>query len=392
LIFSPYLAPHVGGVESFVSELNEVLLRRPEIERITVLTSELPPGAPGREASTPRCVIVRYPASEPIPNFPVPKVWSRSFWRALRAAAPRGHDVLVSHTRFFVSSALALVCARATGRPLVHVEHGSDYVQLAGRISASLGRVYDVTIGRVVLRGADAVVAISQAAAGFVWILARREAHVIYRGFWPHRLASLVADPRVVAFGRGRPVIAYVGRLIDGKGVPDLMRAFAQLEGPGAVLCLIGDGPRRSDLETLADELGVQDRVACLGYLDEAQALAAILAADVIVNPSYTEGLPTAVLEAAFLGRAVLATDVGGTREIIASQRTGVLVAPRDVESLARELARLLADAELRDRLGSAARLDVTQRFDWETSASRFCEVAQSAIDRLSSASRHQAT
>jgi glycosyltransferase involved in cell wall biosynthesis len=380
LIFSPYLTPHVGGVESFVSELSEVMLRGTEVERITVFTAHLPPTSPPRETLSESYTVVRYPAVEPIPNFPVPKLWTASFWRALRSAGPRSHDLLVSHTRFFVSSALALACARALRRPLLHVEHGSDYVQLSGRASRAFARAYDSTIGRLVLRQADAVVAVSRAAAGFVRRLARREAYVIYRGMWPHRLASLSADRRVLDFARQRLVVSFVGRLIDGKGVSDLIRAFAQVAGNDSVLCLVGDGPRRAELESIAATLGIRDQVLFLGYLDEGQALSAILASDVVVNPSYTEGLPTTVLEAAFLGRAVLATDVGGTDEVLKDGRSGILVAPRDINSLARQLERLLRDPLLRQQLGSAAQIDVKNRFSWERSAQRFTDVVWSTI------------
>ncbi len=376
LIFSPYFAPHVGGVETFVGELGAALLNEPDVAGLTVLAPALPPGAPALDDVSGRYRIVRYPAFDAIPNFPVPKLWTTSFWRAVRAAAPRGHDVLMTHTRFFVSSAMGLVLARLTGRRLLHVEHGSDFVQLGSDVTRLLARAYDELIGREVLRRADAVVAISAASAGFVRRLAGREASVIYRGFWPDRIAPVAADPQLRAEAHGRPIVSYVGRLIDGKGVADLVRAFANVSSAQPLLCVVGDGPRRRDLELLAQRLGIRERVRFLGYVEDHQALAAIMAADVVVNPSYTEGLPTTVLEAALLGRAVLATDVGGTSEIIEHDRSGVLVRPRDVAALTRELERLLADPELRDRLGRTARVNARGRFDWTVSARRFLEVA----------------
>jgi glycosyltransferase involved in cell wall biosynthesis len=380
LIFSPYLEPHVGGLESFVSELNEELLRDDHLQQITVFTARLPETAPIHEGFGTRYRVVRYPAVEAIPNFPVPKLWRASFWRALRAAAPRGHDVIVCHTRFFVSSALALACARATGLPLIHVEHGSDYVQLSTRRNNAIARTYDLLIGRLVLRRADTVVAISRAAARFVHRLARRDSVVVYRGIGLHRLTSVPPDRRLLAHADGRNVVTYIGRLIDGKGVSDLVQAFAAINSGHSVLCLVGDGPRREDLELLARRLGIAELVLFLGYVNEAEALASIAASDVVVNPSYTEGLPTTVLEAAYLGRAVLATDVGGTSEIVTDGHTGVLVRPRDVDALGRELNRLLGDPALRSRLGSAARVDAQQRFSWEPAARRFVELAQSLI------------
>jgi glycosyltransferase involved in cell wall biosynthesis len=377
LIFSPYFPPHVGGLEGYVSDLNDVLLRSGEVERITVFTPRLPHEGKSLEDRGDGYVVVRYPAFELIPNFPVPKVWKREFWRALRSTRPAGHDVLVSHTRFFLSSALALACARAVSRPLLHVEHGSDYVQLSGRAPRAAARVYDLLLGRLLLRRADGVVAISHAAAGFVRRLAGREVPVIHRGMWVERLDVASADEHVLEWAAGRPVVTFVGRLIDGKGVPDLLRAFATLQAVPAVVCIVGDGPRRADLEMLSARLGISEQVLFRGYLPEEQAWRVIRASDVVVNPSYTEGLPTSVLEAALMGKAVLATDVGGTPEIVTDGTGGLLVEAHDIDALRSRLEQLLADPDLRTRLGSAARAEAAGRFDWNVSSIRFIEVAR---------------
>jgi glycosyltransferase involved in cell wall biosynthesis len=376
LIFSPYFPPHVGGLEGYASDLNDVLISSGAVEAITVFTPRLPPEGAIDEQRGGEYRVVRYPALELIPNFPLPRLWRTEFWRALRSTAPRSHDVFVSHTRFFLTSALALIWARVSSRPLLHVEHGSDYVQLDGRAARVAARVYDLTLGRLVLHRAAGVVAISHAAAEFVRRLAGREVPVIHRGVHAGRLHASTPDPDVLAWAAGRPVVAFVGRLIDGKGVADLVRAFAAEGADAAVLCVVGDGPRRAELEALAHSLAVADRVLFLGYLDEARAWSVMRAADVVVNPSYTEGLPTSVLEAAFLGKAVLATDVGGTAEIVTDRQSGLLVAAHDTKALGAGLARLLADAPLRERLGGAARASVSGQFDWNVSAARFAELA----------------
>lgn len=379
LIFSPYFAPHVGGLEGYVSDLDDVLLGSGEVDEITVFTPWLPPEGPLTERRGPGYLVVRYPALELIPNFPVPKLWRREPWRALRSVGPSGHDVFVSHTRFFLTSTLALVCARILRRPLLHVEHGSDYVQLSGRLPRMAARIYDLLLGRLLLRRADGVVAISHAAAAFVERLSGRKVEVVHRGMWTERLEAVQPDGEVLEWAEGRPVISFVGRLIDGKGVPDLLQAYAEppLE---AVVCVVGDGPRRVELEGLAVQLGISSCVRFLGYLPEERAWGVIRASDVVVNPSYTEGLPTSVLEAALLGRAILATDVGGTPEIVTDDEGGVLFKARDLEALRSGLERLLGDPKLRERMGSRARAEAAGRFDWKLSASRFAAIARELV------------
>jgi glycosyltransferase involved in cell wall biosynthesis len=384
LIFSPYFPPHVGGLEGYVSDLDQALLEGGEVAGLTVFTPRLPPEGPAIERCGDGHVIIRYPAFELIPNFPVPKLWSRAFWSALRSAGPARHDLFVSHTRFFVSSTLALACARVVGRPLLHVEHGSDFVQLSGRAPRVAARIYDLWLGRLLLRQADGVIAISAAAAAFVKRLANRDAQVIYRGMWGERLVAAALDQDVLSWADGRVIITFAGRLIDGKGVPDLLSAFARLDGDGAVLCVVGDGPRRQEIESLADRLGVADRVLMLGYVSEARAWGVIRSSDIVANPSYTEGLPTSVLEAALLGKAILASDAGGTPEIVTDGEAALLFSPRDLDGLHSGLSRLVSDAELRALLGAAARNEAAGRFDWGISAARFARIARDLTSRHS--------
>ena len=87
-------------------------------------------------------------------------------------------------------------------------------------------------------------------------------------------------------------------------------------------------------------------------------------AMDVVLNTSYREGTPVALIEAAAAGRAIVATDVGGTRQVVRDGETGILVASGDDVGTAEALSDLIGDEALRWRLGSAARADVLKRFD----------------------------
>jgi glycosyltransferase involved in cell wall biosynthesis len=352
------------------------------VESITVLTPRLPPEGLALEQRAPGYRVVRHPAIHLIPNFPFPSFWRPGFWRAARVALhPRDHDVVVSHTRFFISSAGALAYSHATDTPLLHVEHGSDFVHLSSALHTRIARAYDMTLGRLVLCRANAVVAVSQAAADFVRDLAGREARVVYRGVDHERYDAVEPSRELSVLAAGRPVATFIGRLIDGKGVDDLIEAFAGVQEPDALLCIVGDGPRRTDLEVLARGHELGDRCVFLGYREEADALALIRASDIVVNPSYTEGLPTSVLEAALLGRAVLASDVGGTPEVVCDRESALLVPPGDVDALREGLSVLLADSQLRLRLGASARAEAVRRFDRSASARRFAQIAHQLMD-----------
>jgi len=382
LIFSPYFAPHIGGVEGYVRDLSEELIGSALVRAITVLAPRIPPEGLPSEDLAPDYRVVRYPAFDAIPNLPCPAPWRRSFWRAMRIAlGPRRYDVVVCHTRFFLSSLAALAFSRATGLPLIHVEHGSDYVHLDSRAQSAAARAYDITLGRLVLRHAQAVVAVSHAAAAFVAELSGRRALVIYRGV-DHALYDAVEPcPTLGVWAAGRSVVTFVGRLIHGKGVADLVEAFARLDYLNSVLCIVGDGPCRPDLEALCRTRGVDARCRFMGHQPAERALALMRASDVIVNPSYSEGLPTSVLEAALLERAILASDVGGTREVVEDGRSALLVPAADIEALHEGLGTLLGDPALRARLGKTAREQVVDRFDPSAAARKFTELARQLVD-----------
>jgi glycosyltransferase involved in cell wall biosynthesis len=170
----------------------------------------------------------------------------------------------------------------------------------------------------------------------------------------------------------GAPLIGEIGRLCDVKGQGDLISALADV--PDARLVLVGEdleqgGAFRAKLERDAEAIGVRDRVVFTGYRPDARALVAEL--DVLALPSRTEGLPLVVLEAMASARPEVATPVGGTPELVADGETGVRVPPRDPAALAAALRRLLADSELRRRLGEAGERRVRERFTLEAMCTR---------------------
>jgi glycosyltransferase involved in cell wall biosynthesis len=375
LVHAPYYRPHVGGLETYVEEVHESLWETGEVDALTVLAPDVPAGAPARERQADGTLVIRYPAVELITGYPMPRFWTRGWRDARRDAFATRPEIVVGHTRFFLSSALAHVHARRLRARHLHVEHGSDYVQMTRRWTGVLARAYDETLGRGVLRLADRRIVVSDAARTFVRRLASVDSTVVYRGLPRARLATAQPAPTAPALAGGRPLIAFVGRLMDGKGVHDLIDAVEALQAD--VRCVIvGDGPARARWEEQARGSRCPERFSFTGALPELDALGWVKAADVVVNPSYTEGLPTTVLWGAALGRMVVASTVGGTPEIVTDEVSGLLHPPRDVPALARALERAVSDPALRERLGAAAREDVWARFDSEAGARAWLAVA----------------
>jgi len=185
-----------------------------------------------------------------------------------------------------------------------------------------------------------------------------------------------------------RPTLLFVGRLVGYKGVEILLRA---LPGLDADLVVVGDGPRRSSLESLARELGVSARVRFLGEVAPDELLAWYHACDVFVLPSVSrqEAFGMVQLEAMLCGRPVVSTNVGtGVSWVNQHERTGLVVRPGDSTGLREALARLIADPGLRRRLGAEARTRVLEHF----TAEKMCNATRLLyrdISRATSSAAH---
>jgi len=103
-----------------------------------------------------------------------------------------------------------------------------------------------------------------------------------------------------------------------------------------------------------------------LGQKEQGEVIKILNSSDIFVNPSHSEGLPTSVLEAGAAGLAIVATDVGGTKEIIDDGKTGFLVSPSDKEALKEKICQLIENKKLREDFGRNIHKFVKENFDWD--------------------------
>lgn len=381
LVFTAHFWPHVGGVERHALELWGRLVQRGW--RVQLVTSNTE-AAPERE--TVRGIdVVRLPSLDFMEKrWPVP-LPSRAW---LRVALAKGHaapDVVVTNTRFFPTTFLGQLFARTRGIPSLHIEHGSDHAVTGSRVGDGISQAIDYSAGVAVLRSATRCVGVSGAVVEFMRRLGRSDAGVLYNGVDSQSFhVDGGAERAALGAPDGVPLILFIGRLFADKGVLALWDAFERTRREtGAHLVLAGDGPLGAELRSRAN--GRSD-VRLLGFVDPARIPGLLAASDIVAHPSAcAEGMPSVVLEAAAAGRAILATTVGGTPEIVQDGESGLLVAPSAPAALEAALRRLCGSAALRAQLGNAARLRCGAIFDWE-------RVADSAEHELRQLMRHAAS
>ena len=170
------------------------------------------------------------------------------------------------------------------------------------------------------------------------------------------------------------PVLLFVGRLVQRKGVDDLVRAFALLRArfPEARLSIVGDGPEMESLRKLCEELGVLDSVEFKGTLvgapldhEYARCTVFILPSKDVATDRANEGLGLALIEASMHAKPLIGTRHGGIPEVVKDRENGLLVPPGDPAALAAALGEILSDDDLARKMGRVAAEMARSRFGW---------------------------
>lgn len=168
--------------------------------------------------------------------------------------------------------------------------------------------------------------------------------------------------------------ILYTGRLSERKGLYDLIDAmyYTNKKHPKVKLYISGKGQLLSNLKKMVNKLNIQRVVKFLGYVPSKTMPSLYRNAYVHIVPSYYEGLPTVLLEAMASGVPVIATSIGGSRDVISNNVDGFLVPPKNPLKLAESINMLLSDYALRDRLGKNARKKIIEKYTWEKICNNF--------------------
>jgi glycosyltransferase involved in cell wall biosynthesis len=262
--------------------------------------------------------------------------------------------------------------ALAAGVPAaVIASHSTGLVGANGSARPSFGRRE-----RVLMEFATRIIAVTPSHARYlqsVTGLPKERVAVIENGIdlaqWPGVNPARRRDARdALGIDAAQPVVTMIAAMRPEKAHDVLLAAVAGLAGDGRPVrvLLAGDGPRRSELETIAEQRGIRDRVDFLGIRRDVARL--LHASDVVVLPSraVVETLPLSVLEAMACGAPVVASRVGSVPDVIEDGRTGRLVEPGDAGALARAIAATLDDGAGSARMADAARARVETRYSIE--------------------------
>jgi glycosyltransferase involved in cell wall biosynthesis len=294
------------------------------------------------------------------------KAWFRVAFLLHRLDAPLVHVQAASRGSFWRKFVVCWL-ARAAGRPYIFHLHGGGFTRFYDEESGWLGR----RLIRSTLQHAALIIALSEEWRGHLLrICPAARVEVL------HNAVAVPDIQKLRSLDDRDSTLLFLGHLLRDKGVYDLVRAFAKVarKFPRAKLVLGGTGDLEG-VQKLAAELEISDRLVCPGWLGPDDKSAALASSLIFLLPSHAEGMPMALLEAMSWGLPVIATPVGGIPQVVDHEVSGLLVAAGDIEALAGQIERLLADPALRKRLGANARTRIEIDFSLRDALERLTAI-----------------
>ena len=288
----------------------------------------------------------------------------------------KGADVI--HAQWLYSGIIALFLKKLRGIPFVVTLRGSDVLK------AQKGRL-TYLISLWVMKRASFVTTVSQAMKDWV----------VQQGISSDTVFTIRNGVNLCGIHKKDPKdpichFIFVGSLVPGKGLKYLLQAFFSLKvlEKNTHLLIVGDGEEMDNLKTGVHEKGLSDVVTFSGKKASDQIPELMQRSDCLVLPSLSEGIPNVILEAMACGLPVLASNLPGIREVVEDEKTGFLVAPKDVKGLTKKLLILAQNPERRQKMGAQAYQHLSElNLSWEESAKQYLEVYEKvcAVSRVSS-------
>lgn len=379
LLVTPFFTPQTGGVATYLEDLRHFLGRRGH--HVIVLR-------PGESDAIVRCPMNR---DDKVYEFYMRGPWfpEAPFWGIL-ATGLFFIPTLFRLARFLKQQRIDLVCAEYPLPYMMYfilLRRWSRFKLLVGLhgddvLSLHLLSKLDQAVVRTLVRQSDWVLAHSSS------LLEQAErvfGHAMTtRSYLPYGVECEEIRERAMAVRRQdilqkRPYILTVAKLYERKGIDILLKAISRLRPrlDGHCFLVVGDGPEEQRLRAMATELDIDQHVAFVGEVPAREIPMWFQYCEFFVLPSRSEPFGIVLLEAMALGKAIVATRVGGIPEFIRNEDTGLLVGSDDCEALSEGIRRLLLDQELRARLGKNGMQSVETRYDYRNLILRYEELFQ---------------
>lgn len=252
----------------------------------------------------------------------------------------------------FARKAFALCLAKMLGRKTIVHFHGAQFI-----VFYKKSPFFMKWLIKDMFRNADKILCLNKTCQHNIWKLTGAHAQVLYNPTVLHE----PVEPQAKADGTVN--FLFMGRLGKRKGVYDLIEAARYITAPNVKIHLYGDG-EIEQVRKKIEEAGVSERVQLQGWISGGEKENVFRAAQVLLLPSYNEGLPMSVLEALSYGMPVISTPVGGTPDAVKDGVNGYLIEPGNAKALAEKIDALAQSETLRRSMGEAGYAMAHELFD----------------------------
>ncbi|MEI7615794.1 MAG: glycosyltransferase family 4 protein, partial [Actinomycetota bacterium] len=277
-------------------------------------------------------------------------------------------DYFICNTRFQLTTLLGAKFARKQGKQAIIIEHGSSHFSIGIKFLDELGKIYEHCLTYLVKGYVEKFYGVSERCNQWLRHFHIKASGIFYNSVDEDTYDRFKSKKYKKKFD-GKIVITYAGRIIREKGVEMLLDAFSKLSKKynNIILIVAGDGPL---LSTLKDR-HKDSKIFFEGKLGYEDMMSLMNTTDIFCYPSmYPEGLPTSILEAGFMKCAVIATDRGGTKEVIINPEYGIIMS-ENLNSLTKALEELINDPSRVMRLKESLHKRVKDNFTWKVTASK---------------------
>ena len=373
--FSAQYLPHVGGVERYTYNLAKALVVR-GIE-VTIVTSNLYDLEEWEVCESVR--IIRMPCLNLMNGrFPVIK-FNKTFFRLYKKLKKEEFDLVIINTRFYIHSLVGVVYGKKNAQMSIVIEHGTSHLSMHNKILDFLERCFEHGITMAEKLYCSNFYGVSEECNLWLKHFGIQAKGIFYNAIDIHSINLLLENKEnnircEYNLTQKDLVITFVGRVLKEKGVMELIEAFDKIQQKheNTYLVLVGDGPLLEEIKNRKVE-----NVICTGQVEYKNVIQILADSDIFCLPSYSEGMPTSVLEAIATHTFVITTAKGGAKEIITDREKGIILGDSNPKKIVKALEYVIKDEKYRKRAVEFSYEVLLESFTWDKVAENIIKIME---------------
>lgn len=364
-IFTGFILPHLGGVERYTDKLINQLIKLGY--SITIVTTNFD-NDKDYYIKQEKYEVYKIPVYSLFKNrYPLLKK-NNIYKKIIAELQSKTFNGYICQTRFYLTSLLGVKLSFNNNIEPIIIEHGSSHFTVNNKILDYFGEKYEHYLTNKLKKYNPHFYGVSNRCNEWLKHFKIQADGVLYNSV-DSNVYNKYKDTYYDMKPKNKIVISYIGRIIKEKGILMLLEAFTELNKKykNIILYIAGDGPLLKECQ----EKYKNSKIKFLGKIEYEDVMKLCAQTDIFVHPSmYPEGLPTSILEAGIMKTAIIATDRGGTIEVINNKKYGIIM-EENKESLLKALSSLLNSTDKIEELKNNIHDRIIKEFTWEVTAKK---------------------